>query len=200
VKFNSHSIMKTHPSRRKEGFTLIELLVVIAIIAVLAAVGLPAALNAMNTAKKVTATNTATSLESAITRFFSDYGGMPIDPVPASPLDTSASDGLPLLITLTGKETGNTVLNNRALNYLNVREGKAKKNGMIYDSNGVPTGLYDPWGGGYKVLMDDNFDDVVEPSPTGTTAVKLNGRKAAVWSEGADYKDAKKPADDVKTW
>lgn len=192
--------MKTHPSRRKNGFTLVELLVVVAIIAVLAAVGLPAALKAMNTAKKVTALQTATSLESAIARFYSEYGGMPIDPVPTTPVDTSAAEGIPLLVALTGKETGNTVLNTKAINYLTVKEGKGKKNGMIYDTSGVPTGLYDPWGGGFKVLMDENFDDVVEPQPTGSTAIKLNGRKSAVWSEGEDYKEAKKPADDVKTW
>jgi hypothetical protein len=90
-------------------------------------------------------------------------------------------------------------LNPRSIKFLSVKEGKAKRNGMIYTTTGVPDGLYDPWGGPYKVVLDHDYDDIVEAAVGGATS-KLNGRKVAVWSEGADYKTDKKTADDVKTW
>jgi hypothetical protein len=86
-----------------------------------------------------------------------------------------------------------------------VKEGKAKKNGLIYNSAGTTVeGLYDPWGGTYKVMLDADYDEKVAPLPKGGgTRVTLNGRRAAVWSDGADgvVKSANgKTTDDVKTW
>jgi len=196
--------MKNPSSRRKDGFTLVELLVVIAIIAVLAGAGFAAGNAAIQKAKKTTALATVVALESAVNNFFTEYGSMPLDPVPATEIltDTTAGDSGKLLNVLLGLEpTTGTPLNPRAIKFLSVREGKAKKNGLIYNTAGTAiSGLYDPWGGPYKVLLDNNYDEQVDPAPSGGSKTVLNGRRVAVWSEGADYKDGKKPADDVKNW
>jgi prepilin-type N-terminal cleavage/methylation domain-containing protein len=200
VKSNSHYPMKNPSIRRQNGFTLVELLVVIAIIAVLAGAGFAAGNAAIQKAKRVTAQASATALESAVNNFFTEYGSLPVETPSATALSTDAGPGLALLKVLVGSTDSTSVkLNPRSIKFLSVKEGKAKRNGMIYTTTGVPDGLYDPWGGPYKVVLDHDYDDIVEAAVGGATS-KLNGRKVAVWSEGADYKTDKKTADDVKTW
>jgi prepilin-type N-terminal cleavage/methylation domain-containing protein len=192
--------MKNPSIRRQNGFTLVELLVVIAIIAVLAGAGFAAGNAAIQKAKRVTAQASATALESAVNNFFTEYGSLPVETPSATALSTDAGPGLALLKVLVGSTDSTSVkLNPRSIKFLSVKEGKAKRNGMIYTTTGVPDGLYDPWGGPYKVVLDHDYDDIVEAAVGGATS-KLNGRKVAVWSEGADYKTDKKTADDVKTW
>ena len=192
--------MKNPSIRRQNGFTLVELLVVIAIIAVLAGAGFAAGNAAIQKAKRVTAQASATALESAVNNFFTEYGSLPVETPSATALSTDAGPGLALLKVLVGSTDSTSVkLNPRSIKFLSVKEGKAKRNGMIYTTTGVPDGLYDPWGGPYKVVLDHDYDDIVEAAVGGSTS-KLNGRKVAVWSEGADYKTDKKTADDVKTW
>ena len=49
--------------------------------------------------------------------------------------------------------------------------------------------------------MDGDSDEVVRPQPKGGVQATLNGRRVAVWSDGADGVSATgKSADDVKTW
>lgn len=200
VKSNSHYPMKNPSIRRQNGFTLVELLVVIAIIAVLAGAGFAAGNAAIQKAKRVTAQASATALESAVNNFFTEYGSLPVENSSATALSTDAGEGIALLKVLVGSTDSQSVkLNPRSIKFLSVKEGKANRNGMIYSANGVPTGLYDPWGGPYKVVLDHDYDDVVEAVVGGSTS-RLNGRKVAAWSEGADYRTDRKTADDVKTW
>jgi hypothetical protein len=78
---------------------------------------------------------------------------------------------------------------------------------LIYNTGGTAVaGLYDPWGGGYNVMMDGDYDETlkaVKPKGVGSTSITLNGRRSAVWSDGADGATLSTPgkiADDVKTW
>jgi prepilin-type N-terminal cleavage/methylation domain-containing protein len=198
--------MKTQAPRRQNGFTLVELLVVIAIIAVLAKVGFSAGVSAIQKAKKTTALATCVALETAVNNFYTEYGSMPKDALTAdTQVDTVAN--LELLNALLGIETIASPLNTRAIKLLSVKEGKANKNGLIYNAAGTAvTGLYDPWGGRYLVMLDGNYDEKVSPTgvwcaPSGT-APTLNGRRAAAFSKGADKSstNAANAADDVKTW
>lgn len=207
--------MKTHPSRRKRGFTLVELLVVIAIIAVLAGAGFAAARSAMEKANKVTALATIVAIEDAVNQFYTEYGAMPTDEsttgdADATPIDTgNNAKGKEFLTVLLGlNETADPPLNTRGIKFLSVKEGKKKGNGgtkgIIYDTDGKSVvGLYDPWGGSYKVLLDTGFDERLDPKPKGGGGPPspLNGRRAAAWSDGADGVDGGgKAVDDVKNW
>jgi prepilin-type N-terminal cleavage/methylation domain-containing protein len=195
--------MKTHSIRRQNGFTLVELLVVIAIIAVLAGAGFAAGNAAIQKAKKTTAMATCVALESAVNNFYTEYGAMPTDKTADAPAIKTDNDTL--LKVLLGLEGTTPTFNTRSIKFLSVKEGKSKKNGLIYNSAGTTVaGLFDPWGGPYFVMLDADYDEKVTPTPSaGGTAVILNGRRAAAWSNGADAAPTGtggKANDDVKTW
>lgn len=194
--------MKTHHSRRAHGFTLVELLVVIAIIAVLAGAGFAAGNAAMNKAKRTTSLSTVVALEGAVNNFYSDYGAMPKEMTTDETIETEGDlDVLKVLLGLEGA-TG-TVLNTRSTKYLSVKEGKARKNGLIYSTSGTNIeGLYDPWGGKYYVILDGDYDETVIPEPAAGGGKQLNGRRCAAWSNGADGVSGVggQVGDDVKSW
>ncbi len=193
--------MKNQSTRNDRGFTLVELLVVMAIIAVLAAVGFAAGNAAIQRAKRVTSQAAASALESAVNGFFSEYGSLPTDATADTPVIDTSTD-TELITILSGlPETSTPPKNPRAIKFLQVKEGKGKKNGMIYSQSGTSlVGLYDPWGGGYKVMMDGDYDErLTIPAPAKSTT--LNGRRVAAWSLGADgTKGGGKTLDDVTTW
>ena len=197
--------MKTQMSRRPSGFTLVELLVVIAIIAVLAGAGFAAGNAAIQKAKRTTALATATALESAVANFYTEYGSMPTSASTDETLETGTSSGpgADLLKALLGQETIAAPINTRGIKFLSVKEGKAKRNGLMYGTGNPPAveGLFDPWGGPYHITLDADYDEIVEAAPSAGGKIKLNGRRAVAWSNGADgTKGGGKTADDVKTW
>lgn len=193
--------MKTHPQRRAgRGFTLVELLVVISIIIVLAAMSFGAANMAMNRAKKVQALNDAKALEIAIDGFFQEYSRFPNVTSNSDEIQTVGEAGVQLLRILLGKEeTGTAMQNPRQIPFLNVKEGKGNKGGIIYGRGGGADsiqGLFDPWGRPYIILFDDDFDDEIrDPLKSGQI---IRNRKVVVYTLGNDGKA--NTNDDVKTW
>lgn len=194
--------MKTQNSGRSRGFTLIELLVVIAIIAVLAGAGFAAGNAAVQKARRMAALSTITGIETAVSNFFTEYSTLPQDNLSTDV--TVKSDDLLFLQTLLGTEAGAAPLNARNVKFLNVKEGKSGKNGLLYSSSGTTLeGLKDPWGGNYFIMLDGDYDEVLRPQPSGSTSTTtLNGRRVAAWSNGADAINGTGGtiADDVKSW
>ena len=194
--------MKNPSVRINRGFTLVELLVVIAIVVVLAGAGFSAGGAAIQKAKKTTCLAAATAIETAVNNFYTEYGSMPIDGTADTIFVTDEAAGIDLLKTLLGEDK---TLNPRGIKFLSANEGKANKNGLIYNSSGTEvTAMFDPWGGPYNVILDLNYDEkleAVQPKGAGNKPSTLNGRRVAVWSDGADGVSASgKAADDVKTW
>jgi prepilin-type N-terminal cleavage/methylation domain-containing protein len=203
--------MKTQPSHRKSGFTLVELLVVIAIIAVLAGAGFAAGNAAIQKARKVTTLATCTAIESSVNAFFTEYGTMPTTATTDKTYSTKETEGKAIITVLLGyTETATPPLNTRAIKFLSVKDGKKTADGGtggLITSGTAPNlsvdGLYDPWGGPFFMMLDGDYDDTlkdVKTGQTGSVAKTLNGKKVAVWSEGADAKTKKAAADDVTTW
>lgn len=199
--------MKIPSARSPKGFTLVELLVVIAIIAVLASAGFAAGNAAIQKARRTTCLATATAIETAVNNFYTEYGSMPTNTATENDADAPALDtknDKDFLRVLLGIENNQSPLNSRAIKFLQVKEGKGNKNGLIYTKSGDDIdGLFDPWGGPYNVKLDTGYDEKVKDvKPKGAAqSVTLNGRRVAVWSDGADgVKSTGKPADDVKTW
>lgn len=191
----------------KKGFTLIELLVVIAIIAVLAAAGFAGGAAALEKARKVTAQAAATSVATAIDQFYSEYSSLPSG---SGTLKTDVGDGVILLNILAGLEEGTDIENERKIRFLSLKDAKnGKRDGVVYDASGDKiTGLYDPWGGPYFIVLDNGsggdfeaYDEKLTVTPgNGIKVTKLNGRRVAVYSLGVKEVGDASNSTLVKTW
>ncbi len=187
----------------RKGFTLVELLVVIAIIAVLAGAGFAGGTAAMNKARKVSAQAAATSVSVAIDQFYTEYSALPSG---TGTLETNASGGgVAVLNILAGLEpapaAGSSIENDRKIRFLSLKEAKSgNRDGVVYNTAGTAiTGLYDPWGGSYFIVLDEDYDEKVTVDPLGTDIV-LNGRRAAVYSLGVKNAGDAKTSTLVKSW
>ena len=168
-------------------FTAISLLVF-----VLAAAGFAAGNAAMNKARSVSALSMAMQIESAVESYYTEYATMPSNGTSDVTVQTDEDTGM--LAILLGTDPG---MNPKSIRFLSVQEAKGLKNGILYGAGGTSAiGLYDPWGGGFKVRLDLDYDEKVLVNPgSGET---LAGKRVAVWSDGPDRKPGTE--DDVKTW
>lgn len=194
---------KTSASRPRRGFTLIELLVVIAIISVLAGAGFAAGAAALNRARKVTAQAAAVALEKAVNSYYSEYGGLPIPAGGTGRVETDR-DAAFLRVLLGDEPESANMLNPRGIKFLTVKEGKASggeggRDGLVYSGNTV-SGMFDPWGNGYTVILDVDFEDRLTFQTPDGRSTTLNGRRVAVFSPGAPEGENITGATLVKTW
>ena len=191
----------TRLSRPAHGFTLVELLVVIAIIAVLAAMGFAGAQAAINKAKKVKARKICVTLEQGVIAFYNTYGYLPTNPEDEVTLETGNDEG-DLLTILLGYESGTDIENEKKIRFFEAPEAKGERDGIVYAGTGNSvTGLFDPWGETYRVILDGNYDENVDNpfSESGRGSV-LRGRRAAVYTYGKNGEDDGGGGDDVKSW
>jgi hypothetical protein len=139
---------------------------------------------------------TATALESAINGIYTEYGKLPDV---GSRVTTNSPAGLKLLnILLVLDDKSDNPLNSRAIKFLNVREGKNHKNGLIFTADGKSIeGLYDPWGSPYTVILDTEYKEQLHFT-LGSKTVELKGRRSTAFSPGPDKQLG--TSDDVTTW
>jgi type II secretory pathway pseudopilin PulG len=163
--------------------------VFVIVIGVLASFGFVAGSTAFNKAKHVSAMASAMAVESAVQNFHMDYGTLPAEGSTDMTVDTAGD--VKLLEVLLGM---NSTVNPRSIQFLSVREGKDNKDGIVYtpDGQGV-AGLFDPWGRGYQVRMDLDYDGKIDVG-----GITLENRQVVVWSIGPDGEAD--TADDVRTW
>jgi hypothetical protein len=146
--------------------------------------------------RKGTSLATAIALESAINNIYTEYGKLPDV---GNRVTTNSPEGLKLLNILLGLDAkSDDALNSRAIKFLSVKEGKNRKNGLVYTADGNSIeGLYDPWGIPYTVVLDTDYDERLQ-FKWGTQSVDLKKRRAAVFSTGPDQQLG--TADDIATW
>ena len=219
------------------AFTLIELLTVIAIIAILMGLLFPAVNAVKENAKKVQAKNDVTQIVAAVKHYYTEYGKYP----PLKAPGAGASQGDAQVDELIGDEAANAKENNSKLfntlraipedpnadNKLNPRrvvffEGKAASNpdsprsGFLDRVGGKSGGdkgsFYDPWGKQYNIVLDTNYDNVLDVSQVYTDFSDTEKPRTAVgaFSLGKDskigengdgrYRQGTKVSDDVISW
>jgi len=188
--------MKSHqnlPTRRAAAaFTLIELLIVIVIIAILASVSFPVTAMVMESARKTEAKYQARGIKSAIANYQMEYGKLPFDQSGGGNilLDTETDD---IIALLSGLDINN--LNPRKSVFYEGKKAKGEAGseiGGIY-GEGVGIRLVDPWGFPYFVVIDGNYDNVLE-----SFEAKQIRQSIAVYSKGKPDVDG--AFKEVKKW
>jgi prepilin-type N-terminal cleavage/methylation domain-containing protein len=162
-----------------QAFTLIELLTVITIIAILMALLFPVIRIVMDHAHKVEAKAAASQIAAAIAQYQTDYGKYPVadytaanptadlvlgDRSKANAVDDNAELFNILRALNVGKNADNAYNPKRVIFF----EGKtasnpsAPKSGFLdAPGTGVQGALYDPWGKQYTIVMDANYNQVI---------------------------------------
>jgi len=187
--------MNTHlpiPQRtgNARGFTLIELLIVITIIAILAGMAFPVTNRVINQARKAECNQMISNLETAIKGYQLEYGHIPLNggasaDVYDSPTDSPGA-GLELLKCLMGlPSVGYT--NPRQRVFFEPKYSDSGRGGVVIDAMGVPTGLFDPWGGPYLISLDADFDKNLLDRETTTATLR---KDVLIYSPGPDNNPA----------
>ena len=144
---------------------------------------------ALNRAHIVSTRKAITEIEYFFQNFYDEFGQLPN--VGTSDATFSSDKDTEIFEALMGM---NISLNPKSINFLSMNQGKDRKNGVIYDPSGTRIiGIFDPWGGAYKVRLDLDYDEQIE-----VNGEILKGRRVAVWSDGPDQIAGTR--DDVMSW
>lgn len=171
-----------------------EILVVIAILGVISyGVSMKVQASVQSTQAKAIADQTAAACE----KFHSEYGYYP--PKNGSVANSSEdiffsleSKSFMFLSSLTGEDS---IHNSKSKSFLSIPQAKNNlRNGLYLNELGVPSGLLDPWGKGYAVMLDYNYDGKIHLVRYGED-LRL---PVAVFRAGPDGEWA--TDDDVKSW
>jgi prepilin-type N-terminal cleavage/methylation domain-containing protein len=224
---------KSSPVRRLAAFTLIELLVVITIIAVLMSLLIPAAITATDKARQAQARTDALNIVAAVKQYYTEYGkypeAFPTGNPPASGADTAVGDPVEgmannncfLFNILRNRNADPNVAsaqNPRQVIYIEtkqVQNALAPKSGFMDSPNGPPALLgcfFDPWGKQYNIVMDANYDGMINIDAYYTDFATPNSPAVGVgvFSMGRDnlpgnngdhrYQTGTVKSDDIISW
>jgi hypothetical protein len=143
----------------------------------------------------------AVAAEAAIVQFFQEYSKLPSVGAGSAEFRTEGEAGVQLLTILMGREVnGGSVQNSRHVPFLSVTTGEhRKRGGLIYRSvtGGSVVGLFDAWGNPFRVILDDDYDEVIRFTYGGKPEV-VKGERVLVASKGPDGVEGTE--DDVKSW
>jgi prepilin-type N-terminal cleavage/methylation domain-containing protein len=187
---------------RRHAFTLIELLVVIVIISVLIGLAFPVFSSIQNQAKKTQAKNDLTQIVTAVNAFYTEYGRYPTtEATDASATYGTGNSSAPLFNELRGKTA---TLNTRQIVFISPPEDSTQPTpkGKI----GTDGQFYDPWGSGYRLQIDADYDNQVANPYGGMGGAGADPIRQGViaWSLGKDLTLGKNGkftgSDDVISW
>jgi prepilin-type N-terminal cleavage/methylation domain-containing protein len=201
--FHSNAVQERRPDC---AFTLIELLIVIAIIGILMGLLVPSLFTIYERARKTQAKNDLTQIVTAVNAFYTEYGKYPLATSDAYITDTSNPSNADLFYTLraqpSGLNTGN-VANPRQIVYISPRVLGTTPARSGIGSDGQ---FYDPWGTPYRVAIDGDYNNNINPNPyasnTGAGPSPVNTGVIA-WSFGKDRVQGTanfNASDDVISW
>lgn len=193
------------PLRPTGGFTLIEILVVISIIAVLAGLAFPAVNGAIDAAKKAKAKNDVTQIVAAVKAYQAEYGRLPTYGN-ATSFEQDNDDLLNILRSIKDLDGDQLALNPRRIAFIEVRPGKGNKDGIGTVGASESGVFYDPWGKPYRIILDGDYDNVIDnPYSANAGFADINAAAIAL-SSGKDTngmtgdKNAGTAKDDVISW
>lgn len=159
------------------------------LIAVLAAIVIASFSVAKPKVQRHQCLNTVTQLSSAIDSFYNEYACLPL--TGNADITVSTDTEIEVLKELLGM---NGPINIHGVRFLSIKQGKNQKDGLIYRPDSyVLEGLFDPWGGSYKIRLDLDYDEKIE-----VNGVDVEDRRAAIWSDGPDRVSGTE--DDVRSW
>lgn len=130
--------------QNKKGFTLVELLMVVAVIGILVSIAIPAALSVRREAQIATARQNMMDIATAVESYFQEYGRLP-----------EASTSREIMQILVGL---NRDQNPRNIRFISIPD-MDEENWDGFHS--------DPWGGEYVIMLDDNYDGLVDTGGDG---------------------------------
>jgi hypothetical protein len=185
---------KESSSKQKNGFTAFLILAILTFVIVCVISAIRNDRPALR--RRLSAQRHATALETAVNNFHTEYGKAPVTGGRDTLIRTDRD--IDFLNTVLGLEIGPNRLNPRSVKFLDAREGRNGRNGLVFTKDGKSiTGLLDPWGGPYYVLLDlDGDGKITHDFPPGRKFTL--DRRVAVWSLGRDGKIG--GGDDVATW
>jgi prepilin-type N-terminal cleavage/methylation domain-containing protein len=223
------------------AFTLIELLTVITIIAILMGLLFPAMGIVKEQARRAEAKVAAGQIAGAIKQYYTEYGKYPVidyTATDATPQDVKLGDPAlsgvegdnnELFNTLRSKIDGKNVdntYNPRRISFFEYKPASdvaSPKSGFA-DATGSPKkgALFDPWGKQYNIIMDANYNEVINligiygdfteasqdtPADTGArtgVGVFSFGKDGQVGSPNAGvtgkFREGSKLSDDIISW
>lgn len=231
-------------SRRGAAFTLIELLTVIAIIAILMGILFPVIAAVKEGARRTQAKNDVQQIVAAVNHYYTEYGKYPSLEVKSTAATADAAtqdvfvgeksdDATPkgnnslLFYTLRGipkAPNDEHRLNPRKIEFFqakSVKNPEAPSGGFLDKEVGGSKGdskvgcFFDPWGKQYFVMIDSNYDKVLDMGQCYTDFSATDDRprvSVGVFSMGKDetlgdlksskgvYRSGQKVSDDIISW
>lgn len=182
--------MKTNIQPSPRGFTLIELLVVVVIIAILAGAAIPVIGRVMERARATEARAMISDIQVAVTNYYTEYNRLP-SPSGNSDTNITTISNPNVVATLLGDNVSIGSISNSNPKRIVFMEPKYARNvgasgestfvgGLVEDGGGPQ--IVDPWGNGYRIVLDTNYDNLID-NPFGDNPPRLRNR-ALVWSNG----------------